>query len=77
MLGEIKSDQLFVEKIKLANNFHMENLSQSSWNKSPTNYKQQVISEKQKKTIVSNFYYPCRDVTNSWLNDNLPLAGFW
>ena len=65
MLREFKSDQLFVEKIKLSTNFHMENLSHSSWNKSPRKYKQQAISEKQMKTIVSNFDYP------------FMLGGFW
>ena len=43
MLGEFKSDQLLVEKTKLANNLYMENLNHLSWNKSPTNYVQQII----------------------------------
>ena len=44
-----KSDQLFVEKTKLAMNLYMENLNQLSWNKSHTNYVQQAISKKQKQ----------------------------
>ena len=42
MLGEFKSDQLFVEKMKLAKNLYVENLNHLSWNKSPTNCVQQV-----------------------------------
>ena len=40
MLGEFKSDEFFVEKMKLANNLYMENLNHLS---SPTNYVQQII----------------------------------
>ena len=43
MLVEFKSDQLFVKKTELADNLHAENLNHLTWNKSPTNYVQQVI----------------------------------
>ena len=40
MLGEFKSDQLFVEKEKLASNLYMENLNHLSRLKSSINYVQ-------------------------------------
>ena len=43
MLGEFKTDQFFVEKIKLANNLYVKNLNHLSWHKSPTNYAHQII----------------------------------
>ena len=43
MLGEFKTDQLFVEKMKLANNLYVENRNHLSRHKSPTNYVQQII----------------------------------
>ena len=55
MLGEFKSDQLFVEKTKLANNLYVENLNHLSWNKSPTNYVQQVISKITKENNCFKF----------------------
>ena len=62
MLGEFKSDQLFVEKTKLANNLYVGNLNHLSWHKPPTcaanNFKNK------KKKIVSNF------------NDSLMLGEF-
>ena len=45
MLGEFKSYQLFVKKMKLANNLYVENLNHLSRQKSPTNYIQQIISK--------------------------------
>ena len=45
MLGEFKSCQLFVKKMKLVNNLYVENLNHLSWKKSPTNYIQQIISK--------------------------------
>ena len=45
MLGEFKSCQLFVKKMKLVNNLYVENLNHLSWQKSPTNYIQQIISK--------------------------------
>lgn len=45
MLGDFKSDQHFVEKTKLANNLYVENLNHLSWNKSPRNYVQRLISK--------------------------------
>ena len=44
MLGEFKNDQLFVEKAK-PDKLYVENLNVLSWNKSPTNYVQQVTSK--------------------------------
>ena len=44
MLGEFKNDQLFVEKTK-PDKLYVENLNVLSWNKSPTNYVQQVTSK--------------------------------
>ena len=43
MLGEFKSDQLVVEKKKLANNLYVKNLNHLSQPKSATNYVQQII----------------------------------
>ena len=40
MLEELKTDQFFVEKIKLANSLYMEN--HLSRHKSPTNYVHQL-----------------------------------
>ena len=53
MLGEFKTDQLFVKKTKLANNLHVENLNHLSLHKSPTNYAQQIIL---KITKVNNCF---------------------
>ena len=55
MLGEFKSDQFFVEKTKLVNNFYVENLNHLSWHKSPTNYVQQIISKITKVNNCFNF----------------------
>ena len=55
MLGEFKSDQLFVEKTKLANNLFVENLNHLSWQKSPTNYVQQEISKITKENNCFKF----------------------
>ena len=51
MFWKFKSDQTFVEKIKLPNNLFIENLNH------PINYVQQTISKITKETIVSNFNY--------------------
>lgn len=45
MLREFKSYQLFVKKTELANNLYVDNLNHLSWQKSPTNYVQQIISK--------------------------------
>ena len=45
MLGEFKSEQIFVEKAKLANNFYVENLNHLSWNNYPINYVQLGVSK--------------------------------
>ena len=45
MLEEFKSDQLFAEKTKLADNLYVENLKQLSIHKSSTNYVQQINSK--------------------------------
>ena len=45
MFGKFKSDQLFVRKMKLANNFYVESLNHVSSSKPPTNYVQQLISQ--------------------------------
>ena len=55
MLGEFKSDQHFVEQTKLAKYWHVENLNQLSWNKSPTNYVQQIISKITKENNCFKF----------------------
>ena len=45
MLREFKSYQLFAKKTELANNLYVDNLNHLSWQKSPTNYVQQIISK--------------------------------
>ena len=45
MLGEFKSEQIFVENTKLANNFYVENLNHLSWNNYPINYVQLGVSK--------------------------------
>ena len=44
MLGEFKSDQLFVAKTKFANNLYVKNLNELLLHKPPTNCEQQIIS---------------------------------
>ena len=51
MLGEFKSDQLFAEKMNFATNFYVGHLNHLSWNKSPKNYVQQVISKITKEKL--------------------------
>ena len=48
-LGEFKSDQIFVEKTKLASNLCVENLNHLSRHKSPKNYVQQIILKNNKR----------------------------
>ena len=55
MFGEFKNDQLFVAKLKLVNNLHVENLNQLSWHKFPTNYVRQMISKMTKEYNCFNF----------------------
>ena len=43
----------FVEKTKFADNLYVENLNHLSWNKSPTNYVQQVILKITKESNCS------------------------
>ena len=45
MLGEFKSEQIFVENTKLANNFYVENLNHLSLNNYPINYVQLGVSK--------------------------------
>ena len=55
MFGKFKSDQLFVRKTKLANNFYLENLNHVSSSKPPTNYVQQLISQIAKENNSLSF----------------------
>ena len=56
MFGKFKSDQLFVEKTKLANNFYEESRNHVSWIKPPTHYVQQLISQIAKENNDFKFY---------------------
>ena len=56
MLGQFKRDKIFVEKTKLRSNFYQESLNHLSWNKSPTNYLQQVVSKITKENNCIKFY---------------------
>ena len=51
MLGKLlkKVAHFFVEKTKPVNNFYVENLNHLSWNKSPANYVQKVVSKNNKR----------------------------
>ena len=55
MLGEFKSNQLFVKKTKFANNLYVENPNLLSLHKSPTNYVQQIISKTTKENNCFKF----------------------
>ena len=55
MLGEFKSDQLVVEKKKLANNLYVKNLNHLSQHKFATNHVQQIISKTTKENNCFKF----------------------
>ena len=57
MLGEFKTDQIFVGKTKLAHNLYVENLNHLSWHKSPANYVQQIIIKITKENNRFKFNY--------------------